>query len=169
MPFSCPENEVFQLGAESVTIPLVESRGRGESSGFHNDARGHPRCGGCSRPRHAPTSRAEARPLRAGRSSPSLALHHTVQSLLLRLRQSSARGGGRRRTVCRHALDSPGTAGVCRVRTVTGLSSVRCGPSGRLDRAGGQEQVLAEACNTRCAVRAQFGLARVGREDLRLK
>src|SRR5215211_1917099 len=64
---ACPENEVFQLGAESVTIPLVESRGRGESSGLHNDARGHPRCGGCSRPRHARTSRAEARPLRARR------------------------------------------------------------------------------------------------------
>ena len=100
---------------------------------------------------------------------PSLALHHTVQSLLLLLRQSSARGGGRRRTVCHHALDSPGTAGVCRIRTVTELSSVQCDPSGRSDRAGGQEQVLAEACHTGCAVRAQSGLAHVGREDLRLK
>ena len=43
----CPENEVIQLGAERVTIPLVESRGRGEPSGFHNDARGQPRYGGC--------------------------------------------------------------------------------------------------------------------------
>jgi len=74
--------------------------------------------------------------------------------------------GGRRRTVCRHALYSPGTAGVYRVRTVTALSSVRCDLSGRSDREGGQEQVLAKARHTGCAVRAQSGLARVGREDL---